>query len=109
VVGRVFEIKRGSATINVATPATFVTDGLAPVGQRTTLALVFGAGLVLLGLVLLVLSVFGITRWAIRNTRKRRTRVCRGSWRSGRRYPDRVKSPSPGTAHPLDNGDPVTF
>lgn len=64
LVGRVFDIKRGSAIIKVTTPATFVADGLAPAGQPAPLPLLSIGGAIVSAVLLLVLSVFGVTRWA---------------------------------------------
>jgi signal peptidase I len=72
VVGRVILVVHGSSFATVRTPLTFVAKGLAPMDTRlglyTRLAITAAASLVLL----LLLAIFGITRFAIR--RRRRTR-----------------------------------
>ena len=58
----------------MTTPATFVADGLAPAGQPAPLPLLSIGGAIVSAVLLLVLSVFGVTRWAIRNSRKKHMR-----------------------------------
>jgi signal peptidase I len=72
IVGRVVAMIRGGSFITLRTPPAFVADGLAPADTRAVLPvgwllLAAGALVVLLGL-----SVFGVTRWAIRRRRRRR-------------------------------------
>lgn len=75
IVGWVFEVWRGSSFIRLSTPSTFVDDGLAPSGSRSTPAvLAYLGGAVLAALALLALSVLGVTRWAIRRSRAARMR-----------------------------------
>jgi signal peptidase I len=72
VVGRVILVVHGSSFATVRTPLTFVAKGLAPMdtrlGMYIGLAIAAAASLVSL----LLLAIFGITRFAIR--RRRRTR-----------------------------------
>ena len=74
VVGRVILVVHGSSFATVRTPLAFVAKGLAPVDTRLAtyigLAIAAAASLVLL----LLLAIFGITRFAIgRRRRNRRT------------------------------------
>ena len=71
VVGRVVLVAHGFSFTVLHTPATFVTDGLAPAGTRIDIyALLAGlAGLAVLALV--VLAVTGTIRFAIRERRSR--------------------------------------
>jgi signal peptidase I len=72
IVGWAFQVKRGSSTINVTTPATYVDDGLAAAGARHPRVLVFFGAVVFSALALLALGVLGVTRWAMRRSRGHR-------------------------------------
>jgi signal peptidase I len=73
IAGRVVTVTRGASSITLRTPPAFVTDGLAPADSRAVLPV--GWLLVATGalVVLLGLSVFGISRWVIRRRRQRRS------------------------------------
>ncbi len=72
VVGRVILVAHGSSFATVRTPLTFVAKGLAPMDTRLGLyiglAIVAAACLALL----LLLAIFGITRFAIRRRHRNR-------------------------------------
>ena len=75
VMGRVILIRRSLDFISVNAPATFVADGLAPASSGVTAR--FGAELIVTSvatILLIVLIIFGVTRWIIRRVRRRRER-----------------------------------
>jgi signal peptidase I len=91
VVGRVILVVHGSSFATVRTPLTFVAKGLAPMdarlGRYVDLAIVAAASIA----ALLLLAVFGITRFVIRRRRR---------WR-GRGKPPTGPGPPPGISGPL--------
>jgi signal peptidase I len=74
VVGRVIVVAHGSSFATVRTPMTFVAKGLAPMdarlGRYVDLAIVAAASVA----ALLLLAIFGITRFVIRRRRRGRGR-----------------------------------
>jgi len=69
VIGRVVLVNRDFKLTALQTPPTFVTDGLAPVDNRSGAYLVWPALTVVSVLALLVLVITGITRFMIRRRR----------------------------------------
>ncbi|HEX6448605.1 MAG TPA: signal peptidase I [Trebonia sp.] len=78
ITGHAFEIKQGSSTVHVTTPAAFVADGLAPPDHRKPLPLILLGSAVILLVALLLLAVLGITRWTLRRRRARREALAFG-------------------------------
>ncbi|HSZ38673.1 MAG TPA: signal peptidase I [Trebonia sp.] len=71
IVGRVYLVAHGASFTRVATPGTFVADGLALAGGRVTWPLVCA---IVAGLALVLLIVLGIVSLILRAVRGRRWR-----------------------------------
>jgi signal peptidase I len=69
VVGRVILVAHGSSFATVRTPLTFVAKGLAPVDTRLGLYLGLAIAAAASLVALLLLAIFGITRFVIRRRR----------------------------------------
>ena len=72
VVGRVLLVAHGSSFATVRTPLTFVAKGLAPVDTRLGLYIGLAVAAAASLAVLLLLAIFGITRFVIRRRRRYR-------------------------------------
>ena len=72
VTGRVIQIDHSPSGTNVATPTTFVADGLAPPDHRRPLPFLLLGAAVILFIALLLDGALGIVLWALRRRRLRR-------------------------------------
>lgn len=78
LVGRVVGIEHGSVWDYVTTPATFVSDGLAPADDRQPLPLLLLGGAGILFAVLLLDGILGVVLWSLRRGRTHRQAVVHG-------------------------------